>query len=580
MDASRAQSVNTPVPSTSAQTRELEPPPDAIVRRRSCQLCGQFIESPPFMVSRCCEHMYHNCCSLATRDVLGCSGCRATYVNFYQDMQFAEEVKKYDWSLFQSATQVAAGKRASTESVIDLTSEETGSLVTIPGPSGLSGPHTQQYVDAGRVSQRDTFKKARLETPEAVSFRADYSVQPAFLPSNNLDLYSMTGTFARLFAEPFMLEEMEALAMQSGYHFVTQMMDAGVVPEWQEICDSKGHLCGKQTNIDQPDETNAFFTAMQHHLDQLAPSHRLFVTFVCSFQNKITGLPQQLSPVSQVFRHPSDNRLIWLTTTDEPIAKHPHGRLIFGVFASGTQLVKYLRFLILTSEADQVMFVRSTNEGESDADGLDNINIREFIQRFPPRDMGVGGQSKNYREILLAAAQSLGMQRIQKEDASKVVLLDKLIDGKFRNTQLTVKDLMARLNDLDYFPEHDEIIRSRLKLSQGFGREETQAENIRLQRQVADCVKKIHGSLATTGYIQIQLEPWAFALPNEILVLACDEDQLYLVNMKRKSVSVQCSSSIDDITDFCQVFMSGCRIREAYITLFLPKQAKNASAPK
>ncbi|WBA81811.1 hypothetical protein [Endozoicomonas sp. GU-1] len=172
------------------------------------------------------------------------------------------------------------------------------------------------------------------------------------------------------------------------------------------------------------------------------------------------------------------------------------------------------------------------------------------------------------------------MQRIQKEDASKVVLLDKLIDGKFRNAQLTVKDLMARLNDLDYFPDHDEIISSGLKLSQMFGREETQAEKIRLQRRVADCVKKIHGSLATTGYIQIQLEPWGLSLPDEILVLACDGDQLYLVNMKRKSVSVQCSSSIDDITDFCQVFMSGCHIREAYIALYLPKQAKNASAPR
>ncbi|WP_257295549.1 hypothetical protein [Endozoicomonas sp. YOMI1] len=584
MNASRAQSANTPVPGASSQTRELKPPSDAITERRRCQLCAEYIEYPPLMVSRCCGHAYHNECSLATRDVLGCSECQATHVKFYQDTHFAEEVKQYDWSLFESAPEGAVDKRAPVESIIDSTSVETGSLVAIPGPSGLSMTHNQQDIEAERsagraLSQRGFFNKARLDSQEAVSTR---SAQRAIVPSQNLDLNNMTVTFARLCADSSMPEELEDLITQSGYHFLTEMMEVGVVPKWREICGRNGHVCGKQMNIDKPDETNAFFTAMLYHLDQLAPNHPLFVTFVCSRQSEITDLPQQVSPVSQILRHPSGNRVIWLTSVDEPLANHPHGRLIFGVFASGIQLVKYLRFLILTSEPDQVMFVRPTIKGESDAEGLDNINIKEFIQHYPPRDMGVGGQLENDREILLAAAQSLGLQRIPKGGARKVVLLNNLIEDNFRDAQLTKKNVLARLNDLGYYPEQEEIITSSLKPSQMFGlpmsKEELRAENVGLQLRVADVLKEMHEVLATTAYIQIQLATRVSALPDEILVLVCDADRLYLVNMKRKSVPVQCSSSIDDIADFCQVFMSGCHIREAHIMLFMPSQTRKIRA--
>ncbi|WP_257293327.1 hypothetical protein [Endozoicomonas sp. YOMI1] len=596
MDPGRAQLSNIPGLGVSSQARELRPLTNEIIERRLCGLCAEYIECPPFMASRCCGDNYHYGCTVVmTREVAQCSVCKKTPVEFARDTDFAEEVKKYDWSLFEPAS--AAGGYAPIQAFdSESASEQAGSIGAVAGPSGLSGNRNQQAVDVEEVeralAQLGTFVQQGLGAQELVPPKAPHPFHPPLLtaaqtiarPSLKLNIVSMTRTFERLLGQLWMPDELQALAGQSGYSFLRQMMDVGVVPGWQELCAEEDHLCGKQMNIDKSDDARAFFTAMQQHLDQLAPEHQFFVTFACSRQNPVTGCPEPVSPVVRIFRHPTEPRLIFLFTVGEPVPSRALGRLVYGSFASGTQLVKYLQFLMLVSEATQAIFVRPTKKGESDAEGLDKIDVKAFVQQYPPRDFGLGDPSKNNRRILLYAARSLGLQRIRKEDAEKVTLLNNMIEGDLRNSQLTVKNVIDHILGLGYRKKRGVHLLYDMPATQMpglHGRDlELNRQMINLQNDLADVLIEMYNLRATskTDYILIELEPEVFTLPEEILVLVLDTDRLYLVNMKNRSVSVQCSSSIDDICDFCQVFMSGCQILKANIISYAPTQTKKSLA--
>ena len=88
-------------PNVNSQTGGTKPlPPDTIAARRFCGKCAQYIQHPPFIVTRCCGEMYHDICVIANRNVIACSTCQQTPVLYARDLAFAEEVKKYDWSIF------------------------------------------------------------------------------------------------------------------------------------------------------------------------------------------------------------------------------------------------------------------------------------------------------------------------------------------------------------------------------------------------------------------------------------------------------------------------------------------------
>lgn len=595
MDPSRAQLSNIPGLGASSLARELQPLTNEIIERRFCGLCAEYIERPPFMASRCCEHNYHYGCTVVmTREVAQCSVCKKTPVEFTRDTDFAEEVKKYDWSLFEPAS--AAGSCAPIQAFdSEAVSEQAGAIGAVSGPTGLSGTRNQQVVDVEEaeraLAQPGIFVQQNLVAQELVPPGAPHLhpalptvAQTIVRPSLKLNMVSMTKTFERLLGQLWMPVELQSLAMQRGYSFLRQMMDVGVVPRWQQMCDKEDHLCGKQMNIDKSGGARAFFTAMQQHLDQLAPEHRFFVTFACSRQNPVTGCPEPVSPVVRIFRHPTEPRLIFLFTIGEPVPSRALGRLVYWSFASGTQLVKYLQFLMLVSEATQAIFVHPTKKGESDAEGLDKIDVKAFVQQYPPRDFGLGDPSKNNRRILLYAAQSLGLQRIRKEDAEKVTLLNNMIEGNLRDSQLTVKNVIDHILGLGYRKERGVHLIFDMPATQMPGLPgidvELNRQMINLQNDLADVLIEMYNQRATskTDYILVELEPEVSTLREEILVLVLDTDRLYLVNMKNRSVSVQCSSSIDDICDFCQVFMSGCQILKANIISYAPIQTKKSLA--
>ncbi|USE35436.1 hypothetical protein [Endozoicomonas sp. SCSIO W0465] len=200
------------------------------------------------------------------------------------------------------------------------------------------------------------------------------------------------------------------------------MISQGIVPKWQTICNAEGQLPGIQLMIDNPEGADVFFSAMQQRLDRLEPGNPFFLTFVCSRTNPLTGQPEQVSPVMRVFRHPSDGSLILLFTSEVPTNNSSLGRLAFGSFEGGTELTTYLKFLALSSDATQGVFVEPTRRGGTPAKALESIDMRAFIEQYPPRDFS-GGEATSDRKILLAAAQSLGLQRIRKEEAKNVELL-------------------------------------------------------------------------------------------------------------------------------------------------------------
>ncbi|WBA80534.1 hypothetical protein [Endozoicomonas sp. GU-1] len=172
------------------------------------------------------------------------------------------------------------------------------------------------------------------------------------------------------------------------------------------------------------------------------------------------------------------------------------------------------------------------------------------------------------------------MQRIRKEDAEKVVLLSNMIEGGLRNSQLTVKHLIARMSELGYCQKQEKILFLRARVGQMPGlpisEDELRVQMISLQRQVVNALTEMYAVRATnqTDYILMDFESGLSVDPQKILMLVCDTDRLYLVNMKDRSVSTQCSPSIADICDFCKVFMSGYQIYKAHITSFVPTQTR------
>ncbi|WP_257267097.1 hypothetical protein [Endozoicomonas sp. ONNA2] len=568
------------------QARELQPLIDEIVERRFCHQCVKYIEHPPFMVSCCCGHTYHNSCSMEmTREVAQCSVCQRTPVEFVRDTDFAEEVKKYDWSLFEPVSAVAGVRTPTQVDDRGAASEYHGSMMAVPEASGLSAIRNQQAVDVAglerAIAQLGTYGQHKLDPQERVlsGVALPTVAETTACPSLKLNMVSMTKTFERLLAQLWMPDELFDLASGDGYGFLWEMMALGVVPNWQELC-REGHLCGKQMNISESAGGRAFFAAMQQHLDQLAPEHQFFVTFACSR----TDCPEPISPVVRIFRHPTERLLILLYTIGEQVLNRALGRLVYASFASGTQLVKYLQFLMLASESTEAIFVRPTQQGEPDAEGLDKIDVKTFIHQYPPRDFGLGDPSKNNRRILLYAAQSLGLQRIRKEDARKVALLNNMIQGNLRDSQLTVKQVINRILELGYHKERGVHLVFGLPSAQmpwlPMSEVETGRQMIRLQNELADVLMEMYELRATskTDYIVMQLEPEVSTLPEAILVLVLDVDRLYLVNMKDRSVSVQCSSNINDICDFCQVFMSGCQTLKANIISYAPTQHQKIRA--
>ncbi|MBO9494730.1 hypothetical protein J7438_11585 [Thalassotalea sp. G20_0] len=597
MDPGRALLPNTPAQGSGvgSQARELQPLTEEIIDRRFCRFCTEYIERPPFMASRCCGHNYHYGCTVVmTREITPCSTCNIIMpVEFVRNVDFGEEVKKYDWSFFEPVL-AQGGREPNRASDSGPASEQAGSIAAVSGVSGLSVTENQPVVGAegGGESAHSQIYRSPLGPQELTSSEAPYPLLPTasrqsiVRPSQEIDVVRMTMGFERLLAQIFTPEELLALASASGsdYKFLREMMARGVVPKWQKICQKEGYLCGRQMDIDKPEGAHVFFTAMQQHLDQLEPDHPFFVTFACLRQNPVTGYPEPVSPVVRIFRHqpePTESTkpgLIFLFTFSEQLSSRFLGRLGFGSFASGTQLVKYLQFLMLTNGATQAIFVRPTLDGESDAEGLDSIDVKAFVQQYPPRDFGEGIPSKNDRGILLAAARSLGLQRIRKEDAEKVVLLSNMIEGGLRNSQLTVKHVIARMSELGYCQEQEKILFLRTRVGQMPGLPMSEAElgvqMSRLQHQVVNALTEMYEARATnqTDYILMDFESGLSVDPQKILMLVCDTDRLYLVNMKDRSVSTQCSSSIADICDFCKVFMSGYQVHKAHITSFVPTQ--------
>ncbi|USE35438.1 hypothetical protein [Endozoicomonas sp. SCSIO W0465] len=151
-----------------------------------------------------------------------------------------------------------------------------------------------------------------------------------------------------------------------------------------------------------------------------------------------------------------------------------------------------------------------------------------------------------------------------------------------RSSELTSEQVASHLSELGYTLLKTEIIGFPiLKLGvSSYSQLESDVRMIQLQRQVADSLEEMYLGMAAggQGYIQLQLDPIKENSPEEILLLVCDKDKFYLVNMKNKSISTQCSPSLQDITDYCEVFMAGCRIRKAIITSFVPIQMKKTLA--
>lgn len=599
MDPSRTQLSNSPGLGVGSQASALQPLTDEIIQRRLCHLCVEFVERPPFMASRCCGHIYHYGCTVVmTREVTPCSVCNTTPVEFSRDVDFTEEVKRYDWCFFEPV--LADGDRVPTR-VPDsgAAGGQAGPIATVPGPPSATD-HQHVAGAEGGSERADSQSGSPLQYPLAPQDLITPGASHPFLPtasqrdtrpSQEIDLVRMTMGFERLLAQRIMPGKLLALASgREDNLFLREIMALGVVPKWQKICEKKGYLCGKQMNIDKPDGAHGFFTAMQQHLDQLEPEHPFFVTFACLRQNPVTGCPEPVSPVVRIFRHPTEPTkptepgLIFLFSFGEQLSSRFLGRLGFGSFASGTRLVKYLKFLMLTNGATQAIFVRPTKKGESDAEGLDNIDVKAFVQQYPPRDFGEGVPAKNDRGILLAAAQSLGLQRIRKEDAEKVVLLSNMIDGNLRDSQLTVKRVIAHMFELGHRKKQEKILFLRTTAGQMPGLPmseiELSGQMTRLQHQVVDALTEMNTvrTANQTDYILIEFKSGVSATPQKILVLVCDTDRFYLVNMKDRSVSTQCSSSIDEICDYLQVFINGYQIFEAHITSFAPTQSSKSRA--
>ena len=471
---------------------------------------------------------------------------------------------------------------------VHLTTEQVDEIIA-------RGIFVQEQLDSIRPDARELTKANRqsgtskLQQPasgsELASINRQCSSQLLVRPSEVLDIDGMTRSFGRLLAKPQTPGELEGLMTKPGYVFLYHASIQGMVPKWTQICNRVGDIPGKQIEIKNLDDTDAFFTAFEQHLDGLEPEYPFFTSFVCSRHDPVTGQQQEVSPVVRIFRHPTGNSLILLMTSVEPSVENPAlGRLIFGSFEDGTHLVKYLKFLILVSEATQAVFVRPTKRGEDDAVGLDKIDVKGFIEKYPPKDMGGGQTAKSGKKILFFVAQSLGLKRIRKEDAKRIALLDDVISGDLRSSDLMADKLVNHLNGLGYRCDREEILTFPVTPAFMFGismhLEASNVQKVRVQWQVAETLKMLHSSLPVgeKAYIQIQLSPAVPTLPEEILLLACDTDRLYLVNMKNKSISTQSSTSLDDICDYCQVFMGGCGTKEARISTFILAHKKKTRA--
>lgn len=620
------------------------PPPDVAIRR-FCRRCDKYIEYPPYCVSDCCHNTYHGVCSilLADRDVEPCGDCQ-TAMTYSLDGDFAREVEQYDWSLLapdphttaryrsdvnvppvqasdiQGPSELAGGMASLLElarfaspqvpprtasETMDFASVVAGTLQKfsppdietaygrpeaafgVPGPSfGQQEPTTGQQL--GRVlAALDNIVHAQqtIGQPLAVSpASATVTIQPMIRPSEELHIGEMTRAVERLLAEFVLPNDLLQLKDQKGYRFIKEMMEDGVVPKWVTICNTEGTLPGKRVKIDSPEATDVFFNALQQHADQLEPGNPFFVTFVRSRISPLTGQSEQFSPVLRIIRHPTRNMLMVLSTANLPVPSDMRAlqRLSFSGFRNGTELAKFLKFLLLSSEASEALFIRPTRGRGAPAEGLESIEMNPFIGQYPPRDFG-GNLPASARKILLSAAQSLGLERIRKQDAKNIDLLNIITGSDLRSSELNSESIEAHLLENGY----STFITNTASLQPQFvilmtaeGEERTNMEMVDLQQRVAMAMEGMRAAMppGEKGYIQLKLNPLVAGFPEEILLLVCDQDRFYLVNMKNKAVSTQCSSNLQDITDYCQVFMAGCRIRQADITSYIPTQLKKTRA--
>lgn len=637
MEPHRTPSTSTQNSSLSSPSNERPLPPDELASRRFCQRCAKYIEHPPFIVSVCCGNSYHDMCilnNLGDREA-ACIDCQKKPVNYFRDTEFAREATKYDWSFFapepdedsysvsvqdteSQGPGVPAGEMAlpqeqvapalpianikPSDLQVALTEAQQG-LATrqqeLPAatikPSNLKVAlaETKQDLAVKQQALHDTEETARmlteltdmvkshlsLDPPSGADSVSPVTMEPIARPSEHLHIGKMTTAMERVLAEYRLPNHIEHLIGRKGYKFIHEMMIEGAVPKWVTICNAKETLPGKGANITNPAPAGAFFRDLQHHLDELEEDQPFFITFASRRTNE-AGEPELVSPVMRVFRYPGQHSLILLHSTNQPIYDRPLCRLFYSSFENGTDLVKHLKFLMLSSNPDMAAFVRPTKSGQTPAKGLDSLDMKAFIQRYPPCDFG-GAEATSDRKILLAAAQSLGLERIHKDDAKAVKLLDDIIGSDLRRTNLGGGEVDAHLKELGYSKYKTEILTPpSLMYGLKLPPQEANLELIRLQYQLGLTVQEMQAALPAgeKGYIRIQLGPATPSFPEEILLLACDSDRYYLVNMKNKAVSTQCSSNLRDICDYCKVFMAGCSINEAQITSFISSRLKKTRA--
>ena len=621
------------------------PPPDVAIRR-FCRRCDKYIEYPPYFVSDCCHNTYHGLCSilLADRDVEPCGDCQTT-MTYSSDGDFAREVEQYDWSLLapdphttaryrsdgnvspvqasdsEGPGELAGGMaslqeqaRFASPQVPPRTASETMDFASVVAgtlqkfsptvietaygrqeaafgvPLGLSfgqqEPTTGQQLGSV-LAALDNMVHAQqmIGQPSSTSpASATATIQPMIRPSEELHIGEMTRAVELLLAEFVLPTDLLALKDQKGYRFIKEMMEDGVVPKWVTICNTEGTLPGKRVKIDSPEATDVFFNALQQHADQLEPGNPFFVTFVRSRISPLTGQSEQFSPVLRIIRHPTRNMLMVLSTANLPVPAQMRAlqRLSFSGYRNGTELAKFLKFLLLSSEASEALFIRPTRGRGTPAEGLESIEMNAFIGQYPPRDFG-GNLPASDKKILLSAAQSLGLERIRKQDAKNIDLLNIITGSDLRSSELNSEGIEAHLQENGYstfITDTASLEPQVVILMTAEGEERTNMEIVSLQQRVAMSIEVMRAAMppGEKGYILLKLNPQVAGFPEEILLLVCDQDRFYLVNMKNKAVSTQCSSNLQDITDYCQVFMAGARIRHADITSYVPTQLKKTRA--
>ena len=552
--------------------RKRNTPNEAMVSERICRRCDSLIETPPYMKSLCCSQRYHQKCQeeLMAQGKTQCPDCQQR-LEVEEDKNFAEEVKQYDWSLFG----------------LEPDNSDTG--VTTPQPKTPSATNTEVTTFYGKGTLDDFIGMMsslgiELDADQLIS-ELQTAPAPSEAPiraSSKLDIPRMTNTLERVLGA-------KACHLDSDkYNFFARMEQQGIAPDWIKICNKEVSLSGLQTNLQDKEASEAFFTELESSISTLvAPNLPIFFAFTSKdpVQPPHAATERYISRIMRIIPDGNGNCILMMTADPEELSERQkqafQSRVSSLLFSRPIKLVQYLRYIASMSAAKEALFVRPLGRGEEAAETHRQIPIKDFSEANKPFDLLPGTPTKDDREILAAAALGAGLKYTPNNVAKTIPVLRPLLLPKNRGKTFSKDALADILQQIKYECTYTETLRSSdwetgltmAMLSPELAEMEAQ---LNLQKVVA---LQMHNLVnPTNGYILLSIQPNKASAEEENLCIAVDNGRYYIVNMKNKIISTQQTENFFAVCDYLQVFLAGCHGGSVEINCFTPVQTKTRSA--